>query len=34
MIYKPFYKCEAREDNYDHSHHYAFFDPKIEKQKY
>ena len=33
MIYKRFYKYEARADNYDHSHWYASCDPKTEKQK-
>ena len=34
MIYKCFYKCEARVENYDHYHCYASCDIKIEKKKY
>ena len=34
MIYKSFYKCEARAENYDKSHWYAYYDPKTENNKY
>ena len=34
MIYKCFYKREARAENYDDSHCYASCDPKTEMQKY
>ena len=33
MIYKCFYKREARAENYDNSHCYASCDPKTENQK-
>ena len=34
MIYKCFYKHEARADNYDCSHLYAYCDPETEKWRY
>ena len=34
MIYKCFYKQEARAESYDHSHCYASREPKTENQKY
>ena len=34
MIFKFFYKREVRTENSDHSHWYASYEPKAEKQKY